>query len=255
MTDIRINVHENIRQALRGIAWLHPDKRKKIIAHGMNKTMKSIRSKEQREMQSIFDRPTRYTLNSFYTVPATESRLAVEIRIKNDGNGVAPVKYLAPEIYGGGRRMKGFEIALKGLGVLPDGMYAMPARHAPLDAFGNISGGFLRRLIARLSQQQGQGQQGRRRTRGNPVFAANGSRGLPAGIYEGSGRNIKMLIKFVGSQPVYARTFDFFGVAQGIVNRFLAGDIRTAAQQALRDDSRISSNLSRSVSDLLRGNR
>jgi hypothetical protein len=260
-TQIRLDVQTDIARALRDLAWLRPEEMANIVAHGLNRTMRTIRAEEKRNMEQVFDNPTRFTLNSFFTVPATPHHLAVEIRLKNDGSrGIPAAKYLFPEVYGGSRRFKGFEVALQAMSVLPSGMYAMPAGDAPLDAFGNISGGFLRRILSKLRQagQEANNPTGRTRRRSattRQVFASDGSRGLPAGIYERQGRTLKILIKFVDKQPHYEKRFNFHEVAERVAQRFLVNDIRELAVRA-NDRNRAStrSELSRSISDLLRGN-
>jgi len=120
-------------------------------ALALTRTAKFVESKIKEEMPRVFDRPTRYTLNSLYVRTATKNRLWAEVKIKDyAAKSIAPIKWLAPQIYGGTRSRKGFEGLLVRAGRMPAGYYAVPASSMPRDAYGNVSRGQIVKILADL---------------------------------------------------------------------------------------------------------
>jgi hypothetical protein len=105
------------------------------------------------EMDRVFDRPTPWIRRSVLVVPARDGdvlREPVEARIewREGGNksGGTPGRVLRAQIEGGPRAQKGFERLLR----LPPDRIAVPGRWAPLDAYGNLPGPFLVRVLSDL---------------------------------------------------------------------------------------------------------
>lgn len=96
-----------------------------------------------------------------YVRKATPERLSVEIEPTYfGGKGVDPQKILQAQEFGGARRDKRSEAALRRIGILPSGYQtAIPETPYPGsdDGRGNIRGGFLVKL---LSYFQAMGEQG-----------------------------------------------------------------------------------------------
>ena len=119
-------------------------------ASALTKTAKFVQQKIKEEIPRVFDRPTRFTLNSTWVRPATKARLWAEVKIKDEvARAVPPIRWLAPQIYGGSRGPKGFEKALLRMGKMPPG-YAVPASSMPRDAYGNVSKGQIVKILADL---------------------------------------------------------------------------------------------------------
>lgn len=119
------------------------------IALSLTRTVQAVQKAEIHEMGDVFDRPTRYTLNSTYIEPATKQHLVAAVGIKDEASeGVPPTKYLRPQIVGGGRRLKRFEKALRSVGVLPNGYVAVPGSAAKIDRFGNMSRGEINQILS-----------------------------------------------------------------------------------------------------------
>jgi hypothetical protein len=243
--EIKIDVKTDIAKAFAKYSWLGDEALPKVAAHGMNMTMVTMRANLKREMEAKFDRPTPFTLNGLFTVPAKPQNLAVEIRLKDfAGKGTPAAKYLEAQVYGGRRAYKSFEAGLANAGLLPPSMYAVPAKGAPLDQYGNFRGAFLNRILSYLranrdaTQNRGLGASSRRNAKGKrfaaQYFVRNkpNALGLPLGIYERRGNTSRMIIAFVKA-PSFERRLDFFGVAEQTVKRFLAKDIDQAARIAL----------------------
>ena len=143
------------------LAKLSGDQVKQAYADGLSDGGFRARREWQREMREQFDRPTPYIVNSVYVRKATPARLSVEIEPTYfGGKGVDPQKILQAQEFGGLRRDKRSEAALRRIGILPAGYQtAIPATPYPGsdDGRGNVRGGFLVRL---LSYFQAMGEQG-----------------------------------------------------------------------------------------------
>jgi hypothetical protein len=129
-------------------------------AQAVNDVAFKSRLATQAEMRKVFDRPSDYTLRSVYvTKRATKEALSATIEPANfGGSGVAPQNFIAPEVFGGGRKLKRSEVALQRAGLLPNGMYtAMPRDPVAeqLDGFGSYKGAFIRQLLSYLQARAG----------------------------------------------------------------------------------------------------
>lgn len=178
------------------------------LATALTRTAVAVRQSQQAEMRDVFDRPTRYTLNSLYVRPATADSLRAEVGIKDDFTSRSPIKWLRWQIDGGNRTAKAFERLLIRAGAMPADMLAVPGRFARLDAFGNMSTGQLRQILSQLRIEPTSGvtsvlprvltsdnaptrkakerriAAAYRRAGGQFVAFPNGRGRLPAGIYQ-----------------------------------------------------------------------
>lgn len=128
----------------------------------------AVRPSMQDEMRKVFDRPTPYILSSPRVKPATAAKPNAVIEpTYMGGKGVDPQKILSAQAWGGRRRDKRSEAALRRVGILPNGYQtAIPASPFPgsEDGHGNIRGSFLVQLI---SYFQAFGEQGYRANMGD----------------------------------------------------------------------------------------
>lgn len=211
------------------------------------------------EMHTVFDRPTRATLNSLFIQPATKDRMEARVWIKDGkqrngtgglsgggswGKGRPAIDWLSPEVYGGPRGYKGVEKMLQRKGVLAPGQYVLPGKGAPLDQHGNIKRGVLNKMLsgARLFTEEGYNANAtdsdRSKRKGNDRYflIKRGSR--PIGIAErlgrgkGSRNNIRMVLAFV-RKPQYGKTLDFHGVADRVAEDLLPIEFEKAMARAI----------------------
>jgi hypothetical protein len=121
------------------------------MATALTLTGKAVQDAQQREMQDVFDRPTRWTLGAVYVRPASATRLEAIVGIMdNPFGGRPPIKWLHWQIRGGLRTPTALERRLMSAGAMPDDMRMVPGRFARLDAFGNISTGQIRQILSQL---------------------------------------------------------------------------------------------------------
>lgn len=120
------------------------------------RTMNAIRPKLQRHLEERLDRPTRFTLNAFQTVPARlgDRRPDAQIRLRDFRGGR---HYLTTLDRGITRTSKGLEQALRRAGRLGSDEYLVQGDEGtgvPIDRFGNVPRRALQIILSDLKAQQ-----------------------------------------------------------------------------------------------------
>lgn len=145
------------------LAKLSGKEARTAYAAALNDAGFQVRRVMRNEIRSVFDRPTPYVANSVYVRQATPERLSVAIEpTYYGGKGIDPQQILQAQEFGGTRRDKRSEVALRRAGILPAGYQtAIPRIPFPGsdDGRGNLRGSFLVQLIAYF---QAFGEQGYR---------------------------------------------------------------------------------------------
>lgn len=154
--NLTIDVSE-LQRARQGLAGFSSRRLDAALATALTRTALEVRRAQEREMRDVFDRPTKFTLNSLYLKPAQANNLQAEVGIKDDLSQRSPLKWLRWQVRGGQRTPKAFEKLLISAGAMPAGMVAVPGRFAKLDAFGNHSPGQLRQILSQLRIEPTQG--------------------------------------------------------------------------------------------------
>jgi hypothetical protein len=218
-------------------------------ALAMTATAKDAVEDLKAEMRRVFDRPNNFTMNAFYAKPARKTDLTATVMAREWAPGGRPAsKYLAPEIEGGARGMKGFEKALSGIS---GGQYAMPGKDARLDANGNMSRGQIVQILSRLGalydplQNMTDRTTARLRRKGmlvaasgmkSDMFLARENRvGRPYGIYQliGPGRVAQLLV-FTTKRPTYKAILPFGSIVANSVGRTWPSNVSKAIDAALK---------------------
>jgi len=251
---------EDLLQGLKGMERQIPY----AAANGLNTTTRKVKGGLYVRMGFIFDRATPFTMNSLQMTPARAPRgpLQSEIWFKDPPNLGQKGHYLLPQVHGGARPIKPFEM---GLG----GRFVVPSRHAKLDQYGNlgrgqitkllsISGGFResgfamntrsaakKRAFFRVLQQKGKLQPGiYERIMGDEVGGRAGrfliARALAKQAKVKGGlkalsdrtkalypRGIKPVVFFTKT-PNYTKRFDFYGISERIVQDNYRQDMEAA---------------------------
>ena len=128
------------------------------VMQAVNATAFEIRETWKRTAQRVFDRPTPLTMNAVLYRKATKQQLYATVFIRDEAHkGTPPDKYLQPQVEGGQRRLKGMERLLQGANLMPQNRYAVPGKGAPLDAYGNVKSGEVRKIISQLQAGREQG--------------------------------------------------------------------------------------------------
>ena len=227
-------------------------------AKALTKTGQQVKVAEEREIASAFQNPTAYTLRSVYLQGATKVRLQARVWLKD---GKRPEHYLLPQIEGGGRPVKRFEERLRKLGYMAADQRAVPGTAVQLDAYGNMSRGQITKILSQLRTAVVQGdfsnasnsKRSRAKRATTQYFASKGTgsqrhglagrkaatygQHLPAGVWERRvhawGTSVRPVLLFVRSTN-YSKRFDFFGVAESTIDRYLLTNAKAAAADAMR---------------------
>lgn len=172
-----------------------------VLADSLNRMANKVRSEVKEEMQRVFDRPTRYTMNSMYVKPAKKNmeRMYSETGFMNQsGKGNPAAKYITPQADGGRRNLKGFEVKLKSIGILPSGYYTAPGSGAKLNQNGNVSQATIKQII----------NYAKGASRGAKFVVLNEEGGKAGGIWKmGRGNNMTPIMNFI-KQPSYKAVLD-----------------------------------------------
>ena len=180
-------------------------------------------------MAQVFDRPTPYTLNSTYVIPATKDRLESFVRLKDESaTGLPATKYLLPEVSGGVRNAKRSEIALRRSLNLASGSFIVPGAGVPLDQYGNITAGTMTKILSAVRAQPDSYANTTSKSRRRAIAAGrnldyfvgrspSGARRL--GVWERDGRNLHPILIFIDQAPTYRERLKFYAIAQETYSR------------------------------------
>lgn len=207
------------------------------MAIALSKTAVHAQAMVKQQLPQVFDRPTSFTLAGTVVRRATYQSLTAEVVAKD-----YQAKYLSPEVYGGQRKLKRFELALQARLALPKGWFVVPADGAPLDSFGNVSRGFIAKVIAQLGTELLSGYQntakgakalGRAKAKNGTFFAIQpGNRQkMPPGIYQrvgtGFGQATRAVFIFVQAAR-YKQRLPLDRIAQDAVRTHLRSEFDQA---------------------------
>lgn len=243
-------------------------------AKALTKTGYAVRTEIVSELQSKLDRPTNYTTKqAIQTLPATKDTLStrVGLGVKYDApsKGTPYIKAIGHLFTGGERSFKKMEGAFLRLGVLPSGWIMVPGKACPLDAYGNVSRGFIVQLISYFNafseqgykanmsdkrkgriEQRGISDGGYKTINGVAYFISRGkgnwfgsrswrggrSQNLPPGIWAKSGTHgsiIKPIFMFV-RMGRWTQRIDIERIARSVVAREWQPNFIAALDGALR---------------------
>lgn len=249
-----------LRERLQTLDRLEREQLPFAAALALTRTAQEVQKGVRQEMETVFDRPTRATLNSLFIQPATKDRMEARVWIKDGrstngagnlvgqegqwGKGRAASTWLTPQVYGGSRGDKGFEKMLRRKGVLGSGQYVVPGEKLDLDQYGNIGRGRLNKIMsgAQLFTEEGYNANAtdsrRSMRKGNRRYFLLKKGNRPVGIAErlgygkGSRNNIRIVLAFVRG-PSYSKRLDFFGVAERVAEDQLPIQFELALARAI----------------------
>jgi len=251
---------EDLLQGLSGMQRQIPY----AAANGLNVTARRVKDGLQTAMVSVFDRPTPFVLNSLQMTPARAPRvIEASVWFKDPPNLGTKGHYLLPQVEGGNRPMKPYEM---GMG----GRFVLPSKSVALDQYGNLGRGLITKLLSLSGgfHEVGFSMNTRDKNKKMEYFRLLTSRGkLPAGIYqrivgnEAGGRagrfllaraitkqgkikgglkalrdrtrelyprGLKPVVLFTPKIPSYSKRFDFYGISERIVESNIEQDMSRA---------------------------
>ena len=245
---MRIEFRPNLQPFLSSIQGIRSEKLPRITASAINLTLGDARDEIQATMSRVFVGVTPWTLRGVRIRRATRGDLRGEVYIDDEaGKGVPASRYVLAEVYGGDRRFKRIERALQARGLLPSGMYVVPTKAAPIDAYGNVPGNFIVRVLSYLqsftaagySANMNRDSRARKRLvkQGIGYFAGSPGRGLPMGIWErrqfAHGRAVRPIFLFV-KRATYRKRLPFYEVAAQVFGSRFAPNFEQAFRFTLK---------------------
>ena len=252
---INLSVKIDVRDVIRQLADIKDRQLPFATSLAINNTAKKVREREQHEIRDVFDRPTPFIQNSIFIKPSNKLNLTAKIGIKDNGfgKGIPAIKPLEAEIVGGERRLKRYEVALRSIGVLPDGYFTVPGDGAEIDGYGNMKAGQIRQLLSyfRANRDVGSTSNSTDATRaklargtkkkagvsyfvGKPGDAPLGIwRRSEMGLFNGPSKPLMPILIFVQSAS-YEAVYDFDFVARQTIEREFDGQFIQAWAEAER---------------------
>lgn len=203
-------------------------------------TARDMQEAIKRAMPSEYDRPKRYTVEGVFLKAATKAKLEAYVFLRDEATkGTAPVKFLAPSVYGGHRRVKRFERALRATGAIKGTELAIPASGAKLDSYGNVSAGTIVQMLSNLGANPSGANtpigklRKRGKKKGNDWFV--GTIGNQRAIFKREGKTLKTYFLLVEESTVtYPKQFAFFDIAEHAFKRSFKKNWESALAYALR---------------------
>jgi hypothetical protein len=206
-------------------------------------TARDMQEAIKRAMPAEYDRPKRYTVEGVFIRGATKSKLEAFVFLRDEASkGTAPVKYLAPTVYGGQRRAKRFERALRSRGIIGPNEMAVPARGAKLDQYGNVPAGTIVQMLANLGANPSgdntpSGKYRRRgKRKGKDWFVGELGKNSQRMIARRDNANTltPFFILVDESNVRYEKQFQFFEIAQAAFKRTFHNNWKAALAYAMR---------------------
>lgn len=243
-SPVEISVRSNIKDLQRTLATLATKQINFATASAMTRTAQDVKAAIKKEMETVFDRPTRWTLNSLRLFPAKKTNLTAKVWLKNEADkGVPPTRWLTPQIDGGHREDKRSELRLRAAGILPPGMAMVPGAGAKLDQYGNMSKGQIIQILSGLGAFNTAGftanasNSARSRAKGNAAryfVLRKGGRAIGVGQRTGKGPGSVVVVMAFVSRPRYSKRLDFYGVANRVVAARMNANLEAAVAAAIR---------------------
>lgn len=219
------------------------------VARGLTQTAGLVKQALRGSMETSFDDPTPFTLNSLYVKPATKAKLVAEVGIKNmpTSGGTPQSSYLEPEVQGGTRPMKRMEYLFRQNGLLKPGMMFVPGQGAKLDRYGNMAPSMRVQILSALKlfdesqfsrpAKMNQTTKSRKRNKkALDLFVGSPGGGKePAGVYQrvdnGDGtHSVKPLLIFVSKANYKPRL-----KMQQVATEVYQADFAAVLDKSLRD--------------------
>lgn len=221
---MKVTLELDMKPFLAGLSEAAKKRVPAALADGLNHTVSGARVALQKEMDDVFrPKPTPYIRNSVRTQTADAGDLSAFVYISDrepGKGGLSPLQILLPHVYGGPRALKASERALRGMGFMGAGQHIVPGVGAPKDAYGNISGGQMKRILGFIGAQRGTGYNKTKKTGDHYVIPF-------VGVFKhvGSGASVPVL-HFTYAAPQYEKgTFDFHHVIAEHVKKNLLKNI------------------------------
>jgi hypothetical protein len=220
------------------------------IRNTLNDLAFDTRKRMVTEIQKVFDRPTPIVQRLPRVEKATKTKLNANLFLTDFYGGNTDRRSasyaLVPHMTGqpNARGRKGLELRLERMGRITAGEWLMPGKAAKLDAYGNVSGSEISKMIADIgayNQYAGDAANtkaaklAKRKDAGRYIWVRR--KGLTKsgarGIYRKVGTQLLPVMVVVSKAPRYAKRFRWQEVASSYVARRTEYHARRAIAQAI----------------------
>jgi hypothetical protein len=211
----------NMAEVIDRTRLLHPQF-KFAASLALNEAVRAAKDVMPSVQQSVFDRPTSFTTQGFYTTPSRKDNLQAVVGVKDK-----QAEYMAYQIKGGRRSPKRKALRLPSV--------------VELNAHGNLPAGLIRQLVARAKAGKrataGQGKRFGVSTKLDLFYGEPGD-GRPAGIYKrvvvsATRHQLVPVVVMPKRSAQYDRRFDFYGTADKAVRAAFPAALEKAWRRAL----------------------
>jgi hypothetical protein len=200
----------------------------------LTRTAQASQKKIVALMPSLFDQPTRYTLNSTRIVPSTVQTLSARVAVKDQaGAGNTPENFLLPNVAGGQRKEKRYERAMRYAGVLLPGERTVLSRSAPRDTSGNLPRSELSRIMVLTGSRSASKRRSKASVAGDKAYFVGTVSGQ-RGVWKRKGRSVEPILIFTRKSPVYRKRFDFEAIARDEADRSFKAEFYRAADALIQ---------------------
>jgi hypothetical protein len=209
------------------------------LSKALNDTLKGAHQAAVKEIKDVFDRPVPVVQRGVRWSASTKATLSGSVHIvRGEGSGFDVGRVLLPHITGADRVVKASESVFRRSGLMGQGQWMVPGPGAPLEQrSGNISGSYMKKLIAQMHADQALGYN--KMSRKAAKRGVGTLYGIPlVGVFKRTGPQSSIpVLLFTYRKPRYeADRLDFqYVVRSYVVNNFApnlakawAGAIRTA---------------------------
>lgn len=252
---INMSVNINVSDAIKQLADVKDRQLPFATSLAINRTAQKVKAAEQHEIRDVFDNPTQFIQNSIFIKPSNKFNLTAKVGIKDNGfgKGIPAIKPLEAEIVGGERRLKRYEVALRSIGVLPEGYLTVPGEGAEIDIYGNMKAGQIRQILSYFKANRDVGStsnstdatraklaRGTKKKAGVSYFVGKPGdaplgiwRRTELGLFTGPSKPLMPILIFVQSAR-YEAIYDFDFVARQTIDREFDGEFVRAWNEAER---------------------
>lgn len=221
---IKIQVDHDLDEMQARLSKVEKEKWPRILSYATTETGFYARNKVIKEMPKHIDKPKPFTRNSLFVKKGnTRDPEATVMWRPGSLSGNSAGRYLMPQVKGGNRQEKRWEKLLQAKGVMPQGYYAVPTKDAPTDAYGNVPGSYIVRILSfvrafrdRLQNRNlDQKKAARKKLQFFAIPPGRSSGGMSPGIYERIslfGGAIRQVF-FFSRRAAYNPKFPFYDIA------------------------------------------
>jgi hypothetical protein len=245
---MQVTFRPDLRAFLQGVENLKSKQLPFATSMAINRSLNDAKAQVVSTMQRVFETPRPFILRGVRTQYSSKRDLRGRIYLEDfPGKGVAVDRVLLAEVVGGERRFLKFEKALQARNLLPSGMYAVPTKYAPRDAYGNVPGNFVVQVLAYLQAfgEQGYKANMTRTSRGRKkldkagigFFVGQPKPTAPLGIWErrqfASGSAVRPVFIFVKSVR-YQKRLPFYEIVDETLRARFPVHFKAAFDEAMR---------------------